>query len=294
MINHQKMLSFGVIRLILLAWFILSPAISYGDKSFVIFDATLYSKKPNLYQHGIKPITVLYGQDFWKKNENNEYLPSDDKLKSLAKKHNIKSRYIVLDVEHWHVQGHPNRPWIMEENSRKYISLFKKFKAYTPGSRVGYFGSILPISNYEKSISPTDSKLHNQWLSENKRMAPLASLIDVAYPAAYTYSTDKALWEESLLAHLAELKKYFKGEVYIFIWPQYFDHAPAPEDIRLKYIPADYWRFQLETIKKHADGIVIWGGWDFDSWQPQTWNNEAEWWQETLSFLKETNITNIK
>lgn len=33
----------------------------------------------------------------------------------------------------------------------------------------------------------------------------------------------------------------------------------------------DYWRLQLETVRQHADGIVIWGGWNGNG--PARWDN---------------------
>jgi hypothetical protein len=47
-----------------------------------------------------------------------------------------------------------------------------------------------------------------------------------------------------------------------------------------KYLPVDFWRCQLETLYKHADGVVIWGGYRCD------WQLNFPWWKETIKFLK--------
>ena len=41
----------------------------------------------------------------------------------------------------------------------------------------------------------------------------------------------------------------------------------------------DFWRRQLEVCREHADGLVLWGGFK------QLWDEEADWWVATKSFL---------
>ena len=56
---------------------------------------------------------------------------------------------------------------------------------------------------------------------------------------------------------------------------------PGPDN----YIDADFWRLQLETVAEHADGVVIWGGWDFDHNRPARWDERVPWWQATRASL---------
>jgi hypothetical protein len=51
--------------------------------------------------------------------------------------------------------------------------------------------------------------------------------------------------------------------------------------LKHRYISPEFWRAQLNFCYKHADGIVIWGGWQ------QEWDNDAPWWLETKKFLKD-------
>ena len=48
------------------------------------------------------------------------------------------------------------------------------------------------------------------------------------------------------------------------------------------FLPGDFWRMQLETANKYADGIVIWC-----CTGKQTWDDEAPWWLETQKFIKQ-------
>jgi hypothetical protein len=43
----------------------------------------------------------------------------------------------------------------------------------------------------------------------------------------------------------------------------------------------------LNTVYQHADGVVIWGGWGDNG--PESWNEEAPWWQVTKRFMQRFN-----
>ena len=64
----------------------------------------------------------------------------------------------------------------------------------------------------------------------------------------------------------------------MFLWPRYEENKPT--DVTGQYMPADFWRLQLETCRQYADGIVIWGGWQ------EQWDENAPWWVETKKFLQ--------
>ena len=63
----------------------------------------------------------------------------------------------------------------------------------------------------------------------------------------------------------------------------YLSRPAGPTTYYLR-LPPDYWMLQLETITKHADGVVIWGGWGDHG--PEPWNEEAPWWQVTKRFMQ--------
>jgi hypothetical protein len=119
---------------------------------------------------------------------------------------------------------------------------------------------------------------------------PIAQLVDISFPSVYTYSADRMVWLKSLHAQVAEARRLFDGPVYVFLWPQYFDHEPADADLRLQYIDGDFWRFQLDEVKKVADGVVIWGGWDFSKGRPAIWVPTAPWWESTKAFVTDIGL----
>lgn len=262
-----------------------SPVIP-AKKNFLVFDATLYKNKPDLSKAGIRQLNIIYTAQIWKKNESLDHLPDREKVQQIAREAFKKDQLVVLDVEHWPVTGH--RTEIMEQSVEKYVTLLNWMKQAAPLLKIGFFANV-PVSDFRKSSAQPGSFLYLVWQSDNTRVKPVAAKVDAAFPAAYTYSTDMALWKKSLLAQITETRRLFNGPIYVFIWPQYFDHAPTPMDIQLQYMPVEYWKFELETVSQYADGVVIWGGWDFAKRQPASWDAQAPWWLATKEFVKKLN-----
>lgn len=259
------------------------PLATATDRQFVVFDATLYKNKPDLSRYGIRPLNIIYAKEFWEKGESLTQLPLAAKVHRRAREALAISDLAVIDIEQWPVTGHSRE--IMDESVRKYVTVINWIKQAAPELRVGYFAN-LPVSDYRKSSALPGSFLYRMWQTENDRVRPIAEVVDGAFPAAYTYSADREAWRRSLVAQVAETRRVFSGPVYVFIWPQYFDHAPSPAEIQLHYLPADFWRFQLETARKHADGVVIWGGWNFELRKPADWDGQAPWWLQTQVFMR--------
>jgi hypothetical protein len=274
-----------IVQSLLMVVFIWAPASKADTKrSFTIYDATLYSGKPTLSKYGIDAIDVIYDGNVYSKGGNTDALPTQTQIDNSLKHLTTKDALVVLDFEGWHIQGHSSDPDLMKSNGEKYYRLLQMYKKSNPNRKYGFFG-VLPPGNFTASLASVDSRQFEHWQDDNLRLLPLAESIDAAFPEAYTYTSSKDDWLNSLQMHLLQLRKIYSGPVYVFIWPQYFDHAPATEDLRLKYIPAGFWRFQLEQLSQLVDGAIIWGGWDFEKRNPSNWNENAEWWQETKAFL---------
>ena len=47
---------------------------------------------------------------------------------------------------------------------------------------------------------------------------------------------------------------------------------------------------QLDTVRQYADGVVIWGGWNFKDRKPDKWDDRSSWWVITKRFLDENKI----
>ena len=248
-------------------------------KPFVVFDGTLYSNKPNLSQYGIQPAKVAYASEFgndWYKNATR--LPDKDAVQKVAREAQARANPVVIDIEHWPLQGNPNQ---VRDSLLKYMTVLQWFKNAAPGLAVGYYGAP-PLHDYWKTLNSPTSKEWASFAGENDRLKPLAGAVDVLFPSLYTYYTDRGGWVRYAYGQIAEARRYGNGKpVYVFLWPQYHDSNPS---LKGAFLPADYWRLQLQMAKQYADGIIIWGGWGSNG--PMKWDENAVWWKVTKEFMQ--------
>jgi len=258
-----------------------------SPKPFVVFDATLYSNKPDFSAHGIQPITIAYAGKFgpdWYKNA--DRLPDLQAVQAVAREAQQKGHLVVLDIEHWPLKGSPD---LVRNSLTKYMTVLEQFREASPGVAVGYYGTT-PSPDYWRAIKDTSSQERRSWMEENDQARSLAAAVDVLFPSLYTFYPDQAGWKKYAIAQIEEARRYGKGKpVYVFLWPQYHESNLI---LGGRYLPADYWLLELETARKYADGIVIWGGWGNDN-RPAKWDDSAPWWNKTKEFMSAQGLSRL-
>jgi len=251
-----------------------------SPKPFLVFDGTLYSNKPDFSVYGIRPIELAYAGEFgpdWTKQA--DRLPDLQAVQAVARAAQQKGHGVVLDIEHWPLTGSPD---VVHNSLTKYMTMLDWFRAAAPGLSVGYYGAP-PVRDYWRAIKDTSSQERRFWMEENDHLRSLAGAVDVLFPSLYTFYPDQAGWRKYAIAQIEEARRYGNGKpVYVFLWPQYHE---SNRMLGGNYLPADYWLLELETAKKYADGIVIWGGWSSDN-RPAKWDENAAWWNITKEFMK--------
>lgn len=252
-------------------------------KPFQVFDGTLYAEKPDLSSYGIQPITIVYAGKFgadWLKQS--EHLPDREVVQKVAREAQEKTTPVVIDIEHWPLKGDSSQ---VQKSVSKYMTVLQWFKEAAPGLAVGYYGAP-PLRDYWRAIRPPASKEWQAYSGDNDRLRPLAEAVDALFPSLYTFYPDQGGWVRFAYGQIAEARRYGNGKpVFAFLWPQYHDSNRA---LVGTYLPADYWRLELETAKQYADGIVIWGGWGSDN-RPARWDDGAAWWKVTKEFIQSIN-----
>jgi hypothetical protein len=109
--------------------------------------------------------------------------------------------------------------------------------------------------------------------------------IDVAdqrslFPSLYAFNGDAAsiaCWPNYAKANIKEARIYGKP-VWGFLWMKYH--------VSRKWIPASFWRTQLNTTYTAADGLVIWSMANGSS----SWSWSAPWWLQTKDFLADQRL----
>jgi len=250
-----------------------------NKKPFMVFDGTLYADKPDLSLHGIRPVSIAYTSHFgihWYKSINN--LPDKNVVQKIARESQAKNVPVVIDIEHWPLDGDPNQ---VRASLTKYMTVLQWFKEAAPGLPVGYYGAP-PLRDYWKSLRSPMSKEWASFAKENDQLRPLAGAVDIIFPSLYTFYTDRGGWVRYAYAQIAEARRNANGKpVYVFLWPQYHDSNPS---LKGAFLPVDFWRLQLQMAKQYADGIVIWGGWGTKG--AMKWDENAAWWKVTKEFMK--------
>jgi hypothetical protein len=267
-------------RALVLAPLLLAVVIVEGQsvspkRPFPVFDATAFTQKPDLKQDGLEPITVVYPAFMWDSNDETN-LPDKNRMSAFARLANQSTGVLVIDIEEWPLVGDPAT---VAETVKKYQTVTKWFKTPAPELKVGLYG-VLPTRDYWKAIQGNGSPAYAAWQKMNDGVASIAPLVDVLFPSVYTFYDDRNGWQKYAIAQIQEARRLGGGKpVYVFLWPQYH---PSNKMLGNSFLPGDYWRVELETARKYADGIVIWC-----CSNRQAWNDKAPWWLETQRFVKE-------
>lgn len=274
----------GMVALTL--WVLLLPtSIALGQQaseepSFRVFDGTLYKDKPDFSAYGIRPISLAYAGALgptWHRSP--EQLPDENQVEKVAKEVRTRAKHVVIDIEHWPLHGDGQE---VERSIRKLTTVLDRFKKTVLDLNVGLYGAP-PIRDYWRAMKGPASKEWQAWQLENDALRSLADKVDTLYPSLYTFYSDQEGWVRFARAQIDEARRYGKSKpVYVFLWPQYHD---SNRKLAGTYLPADYWRLELETAKQYADGIVLWGGWGTDN-RPANWDDNAAWWKVTKDFMK--------
>jgi len=99
-----------------------------------------------------------------------------------------------------------------------------------------------------------------------------------SFPSMYTFDDNQAAWATRAASEAAEDRALASGKpVFLYLWPQYHDGTPK----QFQYVDTAYWKFQLNTAYRDADGIVLWGSSHFP------WDEASGWWAATLDFIRQ-------
>jgi len=260
----------------------------YKD-NFIVFDGTQYLNKPDFESFGIKSFKVVYESEMWGNKRNYSNLPDKIRIQTAIKKLPSETKFIVINIEHWPLTGVSDSN--IDASLSKYHEVTSWFKEYSPDLKVGFYGRP-PMPDYWRAINANSKKRKIDWERENDYISSLVGSVDALYPSLYTFYANKSGWVKYAKAQIQEARRLSRGKpVFAFLWPQYHDSNIL---LGCRFLSGDYWKLQLETVSKLADGAVIWGGWDVCNKKGKAlpWDDEAEWWKETKSFLKNRKTIN--
>ena len=247
-----------------------------AQAKFLVFDAMLYTAKPDLSQYGLAPISVEYPDVLWPgTSPDMQNVPDATVVQKLAAGESQSTSMSVVDIEQWAVTGDSVT---VAQSVAKYQQTLQMFQQDAPSVQFGFYATA-PVRDYWDVMAGPQSAGYLAWQQQNDAVAPIAQQASALFPSLYTFYTDQVGWQKYAIANIAEARRIAPGKpVYVFLWPQYDASTGAQGG---GYLPDAYWQMELETAKQYADGVVIWGGWT------ETWDNNASWWLETQQFMSE-------
>lgn len=227
------------------------------EKQFVIYDNMFYKGKPDTTPAGLVPSNVIYEDKIWPNHQQVGSLPDHQAFLALVRATNVNPGPVVIDIENLSLRVSPDAA---RHNAETLAKLADWAHEAAPGKVIGYYGT--------NTLSDVP-----QWNSAAAR--ELATHVDAFFPALYTFDDNRARWEKRAQTSLAQSRELDpKKPVYFYIWPQY--HVGSARALR--YVDGDYWKFQLETSRQYADGVVIWGS------RSYVWDPRSGWWDATAQF----------
>jgi hypothetical protein len=283
---HYNKASLVFLMTILLTFFTLE--LYAQNKSFKVFNAWRYRNTPDLTRFGFSNINVVYENDLLSFDKDN---PKDrgrqfmdvNKVVTIAKKALTNSDIpVVLDIESWSLDSD-----FRNVSLTKYLNVLKLFKNINSVSKVGYFGFPLGSPNPRYYFKDTRQQLmFSRIWNDKKIFQHVAMYSDIFYPDFYASNPDMIAWEAIVRAKIARIRNTRKNaKIYAFIWPQYF----TPDGI-FRFTDIKTWRFELETMYKYVDGVVIWGHPKGPDGKTVYFNPNMPWYQETLKFISYHNL----
>lgn len=251
-------------------------------RAFTLFDATAYERKPDLSVFGVRPMPNLTAHRFWVDAKVDDGLPDEKLTREVGAEIVRRGTPVVIDIEHWELQGSQRE---VSRSIAKYVRTLQWLRSAGPMT-IGMYG-LMPLRDYWRALQAPDSPAYRAWQKENDALAPIAELLDFQAPSLYTFFDDRDGWVRFATENLREARRFGKP-IYPFLWPQYHESSKIRG---LEPIEPDYWRRQLQLVREHADGAIVWGGWDIGQNAPMTWTDDMPWWRETQAFLKTVDTT---
>ena len=244
--------------------------------NFKARDATRYPQNPNLGPYGLKDIIVAYETSLWpvgasRSTPNPSYILNTYIPKIKSKNPDV----VVIDIELWKLTPTMTSSQITA-NINKYKQVISAFRKGLPKAKIGLYMGV-PERNWLAVCGDPGKRASRMtaWHNNNLRLAPLASAVDIIFPSLYTFYGDSAsvaCWPNYAKANIKEARIYGKP-VWAFLWMKFHPNGG--------WIPATFWRTQLNTTYASADGLVIWS----QAKGSSSWSWTAPWWVQTKDFL---------
>ena len=240
-----------------------SVAVTAGPAAtFPLFDGLGHRGKPAMRRLGLKPLQWV--GNIWHSGARHAEVDEAAVTQALNQLPPDTESY-YLDIEDWPVLR--QQPAVRAASISKLLRVADLARRLRPQAKFGFYG-LPPAITYWPLVtdSPAD---YADWVQSNQLLGPLAERVDYIFPSLYTFYRDRKGWLTYADATLRAARQYGKP-VYPFLWFNYHDSNRLLRD---REIDPEAWTEELRFCRDHADGLVLWGGYQ------QGWSESAPWWQ---------------
>lgn len=236
-----------------------------------VYTAFLHEDQPRAWPFGIRRARILYPSNLWPaKNEARHGPPRVEVVRWLASELNPNAP-VILNIEHWPTRTEAEANFTIE----RFRQTYAMFRHANPELRLGLY-SIVPHREYWPFQRHPQHIERLRLAERNRRLAPLAELLDFICPSVYAFYNEPDGWE-AYARGMIESAKAFGKPVFPFLWYEFHDNG-EPEN-RGQRIPLPFWRRCLNLVADQADGMILWGGFR------QQWDPNADWWFEVEQMM---------
>ena len=182
----------------------------------------------------------------------------------------------IMDVESWSLWPFVEGPAHAESIDR-YASTASRFRRATGLPTCAY--GVAPQAGQNWALwSLQRPDVRDRWtVASDVARDVFVPTVDALCPTLYVpYRNREEDWRRFAIATIAEARRIAPDKpVYPFVWPQFHEGGGVSG---YPFLPKAYWRVVLETMRDHADGLVLWGGYDIARKRQLPFDASADWW----------------
>ena len=253
-------------------------------KSFHIYVSFKFINQPLQLEetYGLKKLNIYYHGHLIIKDSTKMYVANLAKIKEIGEYYKDKTDELVcFDIEKWKFRY--NDSLNNYRSLLNFLNVVKTFREQAPETMFGFYGQFPQRKYWDPVLKARGFPSRcNEWQKLNEYIRPATEYVNVIMPSLYTFYKDRNSWVIYARENMNEAKKYNKP-VYPFLWPQYHQNKSKKKPVDCEFIEYDYWKLQLETVYKYADGVIIWVP------RGHVWDEEKEWWRATKEILSKIN-----
>ena len=179
---------------------------------------------------------------------------------------------LVLDIEHWSMNVNGVDQATANRSAERFAQIIDWCRDEVPTLKIGIYGELptgdvwasAQLGAIEDQYAATGgawemykvadaANIHARWQAAGNFLRPLAAKVDYMFPSLYTFYSSQPSWVRSAKA-IIDQARTFGRPVIPFVWPKYHNASDRPG----QSLEPEFWALQLDTLREHADGGVIW------------------------------------